>query len=268
MIDIHSHILPGLDDGSKSMEETLGMVRQLQEAGFKTLIATPHVMEGRDYLRPADILASLEQVRQRIAEAGISVEILPGAENYIFPDMAKWAGDGRLMTLGNTGNYLLLELPMLEIPHYTEQVFFELQVQGLTPVLAHPERYRGLVNEPERLLDWVKKGILFQLDLRSLDGKYGPETKWLAETMLQSDLVHFVGSDAHRVARSEFTYPEVLGNVRAIVGEEKFQTIIMSNPQYILEGKSVQGGGEQVLVKSQLKKRKHRFWNWFEWLRR
>ena len=120
MIDLHSHILPGLDDGSKNIEETLGMVRQLHEAGFKTLIATPHVLEGRDFLTPAEILATTEQVRKRIAEAGIPVEILPGAENYIFPDLAKYARDGKLVTLGNTGKYLLVEFPMLEIPHYTD----------------------------------------------------------------------------------------------------------------------------------------------------
>ena len=132
MIDIHSHILPGLDDGSNNMAETLGMVRQLYEAGFKTLIATPHVLEGNDSLSPEEILAATDQVCKQVAEAGIPVEILPGAENYIFPDMAKWVREGKLLTLGNTGKYLLVELPMLEIPHYTDQVFFELQVLGLT----------------------------------------------------------------------------------------------------------------------------------------
>ena len=144
MIDIHSHILPGLDDGAKDMLETLEMVRQLCEAGFKTILATPHVLEGKDFLCPAEILAVTEQVHRCVVEAGISVEILPGAENYIFPDMAKWVSAGKLLTLGNTGKYLLVELPMLEIPQYTDQVFFELQVQGLTPVLAHPERYKRL----------------------------------------------------------------------------------------------------------------------------
>ena len=128
MIDLHSHILPGLDDGSENMTETLGMVRQLHEAGFKTLIATPHVIEGRTFLSPAEILETTEQVRKCVTKAGIPVQILPGAENYIFPDLAKWARDGKLVTLGNAGKYLLVELPMLEIPHYTDQVFFELQV--------------------------------------------------------------------------------------------------------------------------------------------
>ena len=263
MIDIHSHILPGLDDGAKSIEETLGMVRQLQEAGFKTLIATPHVLEGRAYLSPADILAETEQVRECVARAGIPVEILPGAENYIFPDMAKWAQAGKLLTLGNTGKYLLLELPMLEIPHYTDQVFFELQVNGLTPVLAHPERYRSLYDKPERLLDWANKGILFQLDLRSLDGKYGPQAKRLAEVMLHSDLVHFVGSDAHRVARSESAYLEELRSVKGIVGEERFREVTMGNPRGVVEGKLLLRERDYFLDEAVVKKKKRGFWSWF-----
>ncbi|HUX47140.1 MAG TPA: CpsB/CapC family capsule biosynthesis tyrosine phosphatase, partial [Desulfosporosinus sp.] len=218
MIDIHSHILPGLDHGSKNMEETLGIVRQLHEAGFKTLIATPHVLEGADFLHPKEILTSTERVRQAVTEAGIPVEILPGAENYIFPDIAKWVRAGKLLTLGNTGKYILVEFPLLEIPRYTDQVFFELQVLGITPVLAHPERYRGLFQEPERLLDWVKRGILFQLDLRSFSVRFGPQPKQLAETMLSSDLIHFVGSDAHRVSRSESIDREALQYIRQNLG--------------------------------------------------
>jgi len=263
MIDIHSHILPGLDDGSKNMEETLGIVRQLYEAGFKTLIATPHVIEGRGFLSPPEILATTKQVRERVAEAGIPVEILPGAENYIFPDMAKWARDEKLVTLGNTGKHLLVEFPMLEIPHYTDQVFFELQVLGITPILAHPERNKGLSDEPERLVDWAKKGILFQLDLRSLSGHYGPQAKLLAERMLQSDLIHFVGSDAHRVSRSEQTYVEVLQMVEEIVGEERVQDLTRLNPQTVLEGNPMQVDREYCLKGPVGDKRKSHFWNLF-----
>jgi protein-tyrosine phosphatase len=260
MIDIHSHILPGLDDGAKNMEETLGMVRQLHEAGFKTLIATPHVLEGKDFLPSAEILATTEQVRKRVAEAGIPVEILPGAENYIFPDMAKWAREGQLLTLGHTEKCILVELPMFEIPLYTDQVFFELQVNGLTPVLAHPERNRGLVEESKRLLEWARKGVLFQLDLTSLSGRYGPQARRLAELMLHSDLIHFIGSDAHRVSQSESTYHEALRSVWELVGESKFQELTSINPQNVLEGKDVQVGREYFLKESVVKKRKQGFW--------
>lgn len=263
MIDSHCHILPGLDDGSKTMDETLAMVQQLQEAGFKTLIATPHVLEGRDPLRPEEILAATEQVRRCLREAMSPMEILPGAENYIFPDMAKWARDQKLMTLGNTGKYLLMELPMLEIPHYTDQVFFELQVQGLIPVLAHPERNRGIVENPERLLDWAKKGILFQLDLRSLSGRYGPQANELARRMLHSDLIHLIGSDAHRVARSKLAYLEDLQCVKDI-GEEGFEKVTQVNPQGILDGKILQSEDRDFFLKEPvITGKKGGFWKFF-----
>jgi len=268
MIDIHSHILPGLDDGSKNMAETLGMVRQLHEAGFKTLIATPHVIEGRDFLSHQEILATTEQVRKSVAKAGIPVEILPGAENYIFPDLAKCARAGKLMTLGNTGKYLLVEFPMLEIPHYTDQVFFELQVLGITPVLAHPERNKGLADEPERVLEWAKKGILFQLNIRSLSGHYGPQARQLAEILLRSDLIHVLGSDTHRVSRSELTYSEGLQSIQKIVGEQRYPELTRHNPQMVLDGDALQGDREYALKGLVAKKGSSRFWNLFTGWRR
>ncbi|WP_407306883.1 tyrosine-protein phosphatase [Desulfosporosinus sp. SB140] len=263
MIDIHCHILPGLDDGSKTLEETLGIVRQLQVAGLETLIATPHVIEGTDFLRAEEILTAVEQVRQAIAEAGIPVKIFPGAENYIFPDMAKWVRAGKLLTLANTGNYILVELPMLEIPHYVDQVFFELQVEGLTPVLAHPERYRELFHEPERLVEWANKGILFQLDLRSLSGRYGPQSKRLAETMLNSHLIHFLGSDAHRVSQNESVDREALQRVRQLLDEETFEEVAVKNPQRILEREIIMTNGDYELKIIENIKGKRRFWDLF-----
>ncbi|MBC2722196.1 CpsB/CapC family capsule biosynthesis tyrosine phosphatase [Desulfosporosinus sp.] len=263
MIDIHNHILPGLDDGSKSMEETLAIVRQLYKAGFKTLIATPHVLEERDFLSPREILETTEQVRKCVAEAGIPVEILPGSENYIFPDLAKWVRDEKLLTLGNTGKYLLVELPMLEIPQYTEQVFFDLQVQGLTPVLAHPERNKGLIDKPEHLLNWAKKGILFQLNFRSLRGRYGPGSQELAEIMLRSHLVHFIGSDAHRISQGDTTYLEALQRVEEIVGEERVKEVAMENPQAVLAGEALMGEREYTFNELHRRKKRNGFWSLF-----
>ncbi len=265
MIDIHSHILSGLDDGAKSMDETLAMIGQLHAAGFKTLIGTPHVMEGKQYLSPQDILAAIEDVRQHVAKAGLSVQILPGAENYIFPEMAKWASEGKLLTLGNTGKYLLLELPMLDIPRYTEQVFFELQVKGFTPILAHPERYRDLADQPERLLEWARKGVLFQLDLRSVSGRYGPRPQRLAELMLHSDLVHFIGSDAHGVARSELAYQKALERVRGIVGEIRYRELVVGNALEVVEGRAIQGNKEYSLKEEVRKTERRGFWSRLGW---
>lgn len=260
MIDIHNHILPALDDGAETIEDSLGIIGQLVSAGFKTLIATPHVLEGREYLSPEEILDAVRQVQLRTDEAGIPVEILPGAENYIFPAMGKWAGEGKLMTLGNTGKYLLLELPMLEIPQYTEKVFFDLQVEGLIPVLAHPERNKGLIDRPELLLEWARKGVLFQLNLRSLRGRYGPQSQELAERMLRGKLVHFIGSDAHRPSQKDAVYPEALESLQEVAGEDRFREVTLKNPQVILAGEVLGGDREYSLNQLAKKKKKSGFW--------
>lgn len=260
MIDIHNHILPALDDGARNIEDTLKIIGQLKNAGFKTLIATPHVLEGREYLSPEEILDAVRQVQIYMAEAGISAEILPGAENYIFPDMGKWVREGKLLTLGNTGRYLLLELPMLEIPQYTEKVFFDLQVQGLIPVLAHPERNKGLIDQPELLLEWAKKGVLFQLNLRSLRDRYGPQSRELAKMMLRGNLVHFIGSDAHRPSQRDSAYLETLESLREVAGEDGLREVTLKNPQAILTGEALVGGREYTLDRLVKKKEKSGFW--------
>jgi protein-tyrosine phosphatase len=246
MIDLHSHILPGLDDGAAAMGETLGMVSELKAAGFHTLLATPHVLEGKGFLSPEQILAATEEVGREAA--GMAVSILPGAENYIFPALARAARAGQLLTLGNTGKYLLLELPLTEIPRYTDQVFFELQADGLTPVLAHPERYRALADKSEQLLAWARQGVLFQLDLLSLNGRYGPRARQLAEIMLRSGLAHFLGSDAHGVAGLKPIYREALAKVRAIAGEEKYQELTTGNAAELLAGTLHRESGDYLLT--------------------
>lgn len=252
MIDIHCHLLPGLDDGAKILEEALEIATQLHEAGFKMVMATPHVLEGRDFLTPERILEATDQLNEVLRAQGIPMVVLPGAENYIFPDLARWLTEGKLLTLGNTGKYLLVELPMLDIPHYTDQVFFELQVAGVTPVLAHPERNKRLLEEPEKLIAWAERGVLFQMELRSLSGRYGTEAERFGRAMLESRLVHFVGSDAHRVTQSGDAYRYELGQLRERVGQQYLEAITRYNPQRILDGGSIEADYDFALFLEKL----------------
>lgn len=239
MIDLHSHILPGLDDGAEDLDSALEMVIQLRDAGFRTLVATPHVIVERDFLTVDGIMESSRLLQRELKEQGVEIDILAGAENYIFPEMARYVADGKLMTLGNAGKYLLLELPLLEVPVYTEQVFFELQLQGVTPVLAHPERYAALYRDPDRILAWAEQGVLYQLDLRSVQGRYGSDAHAMAMRMLESGLIHFLGSDVHYPSRRSNPYADELQLIRHLTGEEKFLQLTEEYPQAAIEGKEL-----------------------------
>lgn len=236
---MHCHILPGADDGAETIEESLQIIRQLCVAGFNMFMATPHVFEGRGYLTPSYILERTDELNYLAHQEGLQVTILPGAENYIFPEMAEWYQKGKLMTLAHGGEYLLIELPMHEIPVYTEQVFFDLMLAGVVPVLAHPERYTALWDEPDIILKWLRQGVLMQLDLRSSIGKYGPRAKKFADLLLKNGLIHFIGSDAHIPTRHPSSYSESLCRLRDLLGEENYQVITETNPWALLRGAAI-----------------------------
>ena len=265
MIDFHCQLLPGLDDGAESLEEGLGIARQLRKAGFTTVVATPHVLEGRVMLTPQEIERGVREFNQILQEEKLGLQVVSGAENYLFPAMAGFLKQGRLLTAAGKGKHLLLELPAWEIPPYTEQVFFDLQVAGVTPVLAHPERYSALQEAPERLLQWVRLGVLLQIDLRSLSGRYGPEAKEGAERLAQSGLVYFIGSDAHGPSRMENAYRSELENLRSLVGAARFQAITEDYPRRVLLGQELPPMPEDILREPPPKTRKR---PWFQRLRK
>ncbi|WP_240986424.1 tyrosine-protein phosphatase [Acididesulfobacillus acetoxydans] len=263
MIDFHCHLLPGLDDGAESLEEGLGIARQLREAGFTTVVATPHVMEGRVMLTPGEIEERVGDLNQALRHEGIDLNVLPGAENHIFPAMAGYLQEGSLLSVGGKGKHLLLELPAWEIPPYTEQVFFELKVAGVTPVLAHPERYPALGEAPGRLRQWLKLGVLLQIDLRSLSGHYGRQAKDWAKELAGSGLVHLLGSDAHSPSQRQHPYRDELDKLQSLVGEARFQAVTKDYPRRILLGQDLPSLTEDILRGDSSENRRKSWFRWF-----
>jgi len=236
LIDIHCHILPGLDDGAKTINESLEIAGKLVEIGYTTVIATPHVLEGREFVTAGQIRKSVIHLNEVLEEQSIPLKVLPGAEIFIFPDLAEWFSKGRLLSLAETNKYILIELPMLSVPHYTEQVFFNLQVLGLTPIVAHPERNREIQNTSNLLAEWSKKGVRVQANIGSFQGKYGLKVKKFAEELFANGIIDFLGSDFHEShtglnLRSTTQY---LGEFGA-----RLTAAITENPTSILEGQSL-----------------------------
>jgi protein-tyrosine phosphatase len=196
VVDLHSHILPGLDDGSETIEEALEMARAAVADGITTVAATPHVRD--DYpTEPDEMEAAVDAVRAALAEASIPLELLPGAE--IAYDRLPELDDPALRRFGLGGNprYLLLEPPYEGWPLGLEQTVFELQLRGFAVVLAHPERNDEVQERPERLERLVEMGVLVQLTAASIDGRLGPRPQKTGLRLLELELAHLLASDAH-----------------------------------------------------------------------
>jgi tyrosine-protein phosphatase YwqE len=195
--DMHSHLIPGIDDGSKSMEDTLILARRLHQLGFRKLITTPHIQN--EYFRntPEIILSGLDRVREALKEAGIPVEVEAAAEYLMDDGFEEKINSGKLLSFSD--KYILVELSYYN-PHPNLKAFvFNLQVDGYKVILAHPERYSYWFSDFSRYEDLKDRGVFFQVNLVSLAGYYPDPCKKMAERLIEKGMVEFVGSDMHNM---------------------------------------------------------------------
>jgi protein-tyrosine phosphatase len=242
MIDIHSHILPGLDDGAISLEESLAMARCAAADGIRTMVATPHVITGLYPNSRETILEAVAKLQRTFLENEIELSILPGAEYYLEPDLPERMSRGELLTINDGGHYLLVELPAFFVAGYPAQVLYELQAQGVTPIIAHPERNAGFAAEPDLLHELVSHGALIQITAGSLAGLLGSAAEATARRLLKQGCVHFIASDAHSSReRAPVLTPAVREAVR-LAGEEEAQSLVAGNPHRAVHGLSIYSG--------------------------
>ena len=204
--DMHSHLLPGLDDGAETVEHSLDLLRALRELGFRKLIMTPHIMCDFYKNTPESIRAALEQLRAAATAAGLGdVELDCAAEYYLDEFLGHKLADGtEMLTFGGDKRYLLFETSYMNEPLNLFETIFELKAQGYRPVLAHPERYTylyGRFGEIEKLRQ--DHGVLLQVNLNSLAGYYSPAAKKVAEQLVDGGLVDFVGTDTHHLRHTD-----------------------------------------------------------------
>ncbi|QMU31324.1 tyrosine-protein phosphatase [Adhaeribacter radiodurans] len=194
--DMHAHVLPGLDDGADSMTQALAMVQEMQQLGYRKLILTPHIMGDFYKNTPDGIKAKLAELKQVVQQQGILIELGCAAEYYLDEWFVQRLEDKEpLLTFGD--NYVLFETSFINEPMRFQEIIFKIKSNGYTPVLAHPERYSYLYNRWNSLVEWHENEVLFQINLNSLVGYYGPEAKRMAEKLLHHKFIDFVGTDAH-----------------------------------------------------------------------
>ncbi len=195
--DVHSHLIPNIDDGSKDIDDSISMISQLKTFGYKKIITTPHIMGDGYRNTPEIILDGLKNVNQALAENNIQIETGAAAEYYIDYDFEKKLDSEKLLTFGN--NYLLFEVSYMNPPDNLYHVIFKMQTMGYKPVLAHPERYNFWHKEFQKYEDFLDKGVLLQMNINSLTGYYSIPTKKIAEQMIDKNMISFVGTDCHHV---------------------------------------------------------------------
>lgn len=217
-VDLHSHLLPNLDDGVRSMEEAVEIVRTLSEQGFRKIITTPHIMSDFYPNAEKDILRLSAELSDAVRKADIDVEISAAAEYYLdeifFDNLLKGR---KMLTFGN--KYLLFETSFINEPAFLKEAVFRIHTLGYRPVLAHPERYMYLAANPQRIEELLKMQLLFQLNLISVTGYYSGTSKKLAMQLLEKGAIHFVGSDCHN-AQQLAAYLEAWQHKNALLLEK------------------------------------------------
>ncbi len=197
-VDMHSHLIPGIDDGSKTMEESLELVRRMAGYGLRKIITTPHIMYEYYRNTPEIIGTGLEELRKAVRNEGIEIEIEAAAEYYmdeIFLEKVV-AGD-KILTIGD--NYVLVETGFINKPQMLFEIIFQLEMAGYKPILAHPERYQYLIGDKKLFEELVDRNIILQVNLLSLTGFYSKQVKDFADMMLEKGAIRFLGTDCHNV---------------------------------------------------------------------
>jgi protein-tyrosine phosphatase len=236
VIDLHSHILPGLDDGAATLEDALGIAGAAVADGIRVIAATPHVRAADYPNSPEQMERQVDSLRRELLEADVQLELLPGGE--IAFDILPELGDDELRRFGLAGNprYLLLEAPYFGWPLEIEDTVFQLQLRGFTAVLAHPERNGEVQASPERLAPLVERGTLVQLTAASLDGRLGRGPQKTGLRLLELGLAHLLASDAHAPTLRQIGMSAAARQVR---DDELARWLTEDVPAAIVEGRNI-----------------------------
>ena len=257
MFDMHSHILWGMDDGAKSIEDSVAMGSIAYNEGIHTIVATPHFRHIEDLCTfLSDMDEKIKLLKPSLQVLNVDIDIVRGAEVYIDMDIID---SGYLDRLGLGGSrYILVELPSMEVPHFAEYFMYELQLKGFIPVIAHPERNSAIIRDPNILYNFVDAGCLSQVTSSSLTGVFGSKVRECARILLTHDMVHMLGTDAHSVGGRGPYMKASRKQLISLVGEKKAQDILYNIPQLILNDELM-----EVVPPIRYKKKKKRFFGLF-----
>ncbi len=237
MIDIHTHILPGIDDGAQTEEDSLNMAKMAVDQGIHTIIATPHHKNGSYENARDSILTYTEILNNLFQSHGLPLTLLAGQETRINGDMVEGLEIGEILPLNDT-QYVFVEFSSSHVPNYAKQVLFDIQVAGYIPIIVHPERNQELLERPDILYNFVRKGALTQITAGSLVGKFGKNIQKFSHQLIEANLTHFIASDAHNTTTRSFWMQEAFATVKETYGTSTYYMFI-ENSQLLVDGMNV-----------------------------
>lgn len=241
MIDMHSHIIPMVDDGSKSFSITEKMLSTASSNGITAIFATPHYIDRRSVERK--VMLEHFNALKPIAES-VGVELILGNEVFVCPEITRLVKEEKVSRMNDT-KYLLMELPRNNDVNYLEDVIFGLKDMGVTPIIAHPERYAFVREKPRSLYEFADQGVLFQLNSGSLLGDYGDSVKKVAKLLLKHNVYQFMGTDAHSYDRYK-VYHKATEYVSKLVGDDVLKLITETNPNKVKNNEDVDSDLQQI----------------------
>lgn len=248
MVDIHTHILPGVDDGSKTIEESLSIIEYLSECGFTDFVLTSHYIQNTKYnVNKKEREKILKELKKKLSNKDINLYL--GNEVYLCEDILELLKKKEIANLNNT-QYILIELPLTGYLNNLSNILCELTSQGITPIVAHPERYHFLQKNKKRIRELLEFNCLLQCNINSITGKYGKNAKKLMKWLLKNDLVEFLATDTHYVEKEKHL-EKSLKKLSKIVGKEKLIELTKTNPLKMLKGEIVEGNLEYLIEEEQ-----------------
>lgn len=256
LIDLHCHILPGVDDGAKDLSMALGMAQDAVKQGITNILLTPHHMDGDYTNHKEDVIKKTSAFQRELINAGIPLSVFPGQEVHLTGDLLEALDADDILFMDEAGKYLLLELPHSGVPEYAEDMIFELKARGITPVIAHPERNHGFQKSPDKLYDFVQMGCLTQLTSSSYLGVFGSNVEELTDKIIKSGMGFVFSSDAHNFKGRRFLMNEAFQKLSKHEGKRRAELFNL-NAKAIINGDDVTTQGFSKI--SSLKK-KRRFW--------
>lgn len=240
MIEMHCHILPGIDDGCNNFEESIKTIKQMIDLGYKKIVLTPHYIRGTSYNKNnLDKYKLLLELEKKLKEENINIDLYLGNEIFVDNDILELLKSNEVFTINST-RYLFIELPRNDWVNNIDEIIFVLRSKGFIPIICHPERYMNIKSDYNILDDLIDRGALFQVNFESINGKYGSEAKNLAKYILKNNKACIIGGDVHNYNSVFFNdFLKTKKKLLKLIKEDKLNELMNINPQKIINNEDL-----------------------------